>query len=182
MSRRTRGCYAGRVNGENAGAGDARSAVDRGASFDQEAEEFFHRKIPITRAMGVRVVECGGGRFAIAAPVALNHNHHNTAFGGSINAVATLAGYGLLWLQLRDQPDVQLVISSSSIRFLRPVRETICATCTTPAAAELQAFHAKLRTRGKAALTLHVRVEEHREIAAEFTGTFVAVRADSSGA
>ncbi|MBA2743692.1 MAG: YiiD C-terminal domain-containing protein, partial [Chthoniobacterales bacterium] len=37
------------------------------------AEEFLHAEIPLTRAMGVRVVSHASG-FAIEAPVALNHN------------------------------------------------------------------------------------------------------------
>ena len=65
-------------------------------------ENFFHDKIPLTRAMGIRVVADDRHRFAIEAPVGLNHNHLQTAFGGSINAVATLAGYGFLWLEVRE--------------------------------------------------------------------------------
>jgi len=150
------------------------------AQLAQDAKDFFHAKIPITRAMGVRVVPQAGGGFAVEAPVTLNHNHMHTAFGGSINAVATLAGYGLLWLELRAQPNVQLVISESAIRFLRPVKETIRATCAAPSGAALQLFREKLRTRGKAEVQLHVQVEENGRLAAQFTGTFVAV-ASSGG-
>jgi thioesterase domain-containing protein len=58
------------------------------------AEKFLHEQIPITRAMGLRVVANDGNGFVVEAPVALNSNHLRTAFGGSINAVATLAAYG----------------------------------------------------------------------------------------
>ena len=68
-----------------------------------EAEQYFHQQIPITRAMGVRVVAHDESQFVVEAPVTLNFNHLGTAFGGSINAVATLAAYGLLWLELREQ-------------------------------------------------------------------------------
>ncbi|MEY2577213.1 MAG: hypothetical protein QOI49_37, partial [Verrucomicrobiota bacterium] len=44
--------------------------------------------------MGVRVVANDESGFVIEAPVAFNSNHLRTAFGGSINAVATLAAYG----------------------------------------------------------------------------------------
>src|SRR4051812_40651112 len=95
------------------------------------AEEFFHAKIPLTRAMGLRVVPDAVHGFAIEASVALNYNHLHTAFGGSINAVATLAGYGLLWLELRDT-NAHVVVAESSIRFLRPVRQVIRAICVRP--------------------------------------------------
>lgn len=145
------------------------------AEILRDAEEFFHQKIPLTRAMGVRLVADSGDSFAIEAPVALNYNHLHTAFGGSINAVATLAAYGWLWLELGD-PEVELVVAQSSIRFLAPVRETIRAICKPPAPEFLAAFHLKLRKKGRAKIPLHVLVEEGGIIAANFDGMFVAVR------
>ena len=141
----------------------------------REAEEFFHANIPLTRAMGVRVISDDECEFVVSAPVALNYNHLHTAFGGSINAVATLAGYGLLWMQLRGEA-AQVVIAQSSIRFLQPVRTSIRAVCAKPEPQVLEAFAATLRANGNARIALHVRVEEDDQIAAEFEATFVAVR------
>ena len=137
------------------------------------AEKFFHEQIPITRAMGVRVVANDENGFAIEAPVALNSNHLRTAFGGSINAVATLAAYGFLWLELNDA-SVHVVVAESSIRFLRPVRETIRATCLRPNPEELTAFHNQFAAKRKARIALRVNVIEAGETAAEFEGSFVA--------
>src|SRR5438270_6038438 len=108
----------------------------------REAEKFLHEQIPITRAMGLRVVAHDEKGFAVEAPVALNSNHLRTAFGGSINAVATLAAYGLLWLELND-PAVHVVVAESSIHFLRPVREIIRAICLRPAPDELNTFRSQ---------------------------------------
>src|SRR3954451_20440061 len=115
------------------------------------AESFLHQKIPLTRAMGVRVVPDETVGFAIEAPVALNFNHLHTAFGGSINAVATLAGYSFLWLAVRD-PEVEVVVAESSIRFLSPIRERIRAICTQPLPESLVAFKSTLAVKGKARL------------------------------
>jgi thioesterase domain-containing protein len=138
-----------------------------------ETEKYFHEQIPITRAMGVRVVAHDESGFVIEAPVALNSNHLRTAFGGSINAIATLAAYGLLWLELREQ-DAHVVVAESSIRFLRPVRETIRAICLRPDPEELAAFRTTFVGKGKARLGLRVRVVEEGQTAAEFDGMFVA--------
>ena len=123
--------------------------------------------------MGVRVVSNDDNGVAIEAPVALNSNHLRTAFGGSINAVATLAAYGLLWLDLHD-PGVHVVVAESSIRFLRPVRTMIRAVCQRPDPDEWQAFQTKFKSAGKARINLRVKVVEAGETAAEFEGTFVA--------
>ena len=138
-----------------------------------EAEKFLHEQIPITRAMGLRVVANGEPGFTVEAPVALNSNHLRTAFGGSINAVATLAAYGFLWLELNDAA-AHVVVAESSIRFLRPVRETIRATCLWPSGGMLGAFRRQLAEKGKARITLRVNVTEAGETAAEFHGIFLA--------
>lgn len=138
-----------------------------------ETEKYFHEQIPITRAMGVRVVAHDESGFVIEAPVALNSNHLRTAFGGSINAVATLAAYGLLWLELREE-DAHVVVAESSVRFLRPVRETIRAICLRPDPEEWAAFRATFSDKGKARIALRVRVAEAGQTAAEFEGIFVA--------
>ena len=143
------------------------------------AEEFLHARIPLTRAMGLRVVAKDDARFAVEAPVALNSNHLETAFGGSINAVATLAGYSWLWLELRDE-NAEVVIRDSSIRFLRPIHETISASCAPPDAAELTTFKTNLRARGKAQIALRVQVQENGASAAELRATFVALKTRAS--
>lgn len=147
----------------------------KSSDYLSEAEEFFHSQIPLTRAMGLRVTETSAGGFAVEAPVSLNSNHLGTAFGGSINAVAILAAYGFLWIKLRAHA-VDVVIRESSIRFLRPVKQTIHATCACPDPKIWQSFETNLHAEGKARIDLHVLVEEAGQTVAELEGTFVAAR------
>jgi thioesterase domain-containing protein len=116
----------------------------------------------------------------VEAPVALNSNHLQTAFGGSIAAVATLAGYGFLWLELAGESDAHVVVRESRIRYLQPVRETIRAVCVPPGAEEMERFRAALHSGGKARIELHVRVEENGSTAAHLDGSFTAIRAAPS--
>jgi thioesterase domain-containing protein len=143
-----------------------------------EMEMFLHEKIPMTRAMGVRVESYENGKFVIAAPIENNHNHLHTAFGGSLSAMATLAGYGFLWLALND-PEVHVVIKDSAIRFRRPVRGEIRAICSPPEPHEMERFKSDFARKGKARITLHAQIMENGEAAVEFHGTFVAVRHDA---
>lgn len=141
----------------------------------REAEEFFYRKIPITRAMGVRVAAYDGNQLQLVAPLALNHNHLGTAFGGSLSAIATLAGYGLLWLELRDR-ECHVVIRKSALSFRRPVRSEIVAICRRPGQEALLAFKTALAEHNKARISLDVTIEEEGLVAVEFSGIFVALR------
>ena len=100
------------------------------------AEQFFRERISLTGAMGLRVLSTTGG-FVVEAPVAPNSNHLGTAFGGSIHAIALLAGYGLLWTELQDL-GADIVVRESSIRFLHPIRIVIHAECARPPAEEMR--------------------------------------------
>ena len=139
----------------------------------QEAEDYLHREIPITRAMGVRVTTADGKQFVVEAPVASNSNHLRTGFGGSINAVATLAGYGLVWSALKGK-GAHVVVAKSSIQFRRPIRQTIRAVCLRPGLETWSAFQNRLVSKGQASISLPVSVIEQDEVAAEFKGIFVA--------
>src|SRR3954468_17133600 len=113
----------------------------------QQIQELFYSKIPITRMMGVKVESYDGARLILSAPLAANINHLGTAFGGSLNALAVLSGYGLLWLELRDT-ECHIVIRESSISYDRPVRGELRATCVRPQAEALAEFKRTFHERG----------------------------------
>ena len=141
----------------------------------RETEDFLHRQIPITAAMGVRVESWDAGeQLTLTAPLGLNHNHLGTAFGGSLAAIATLAGYAFLWLELGDRA-AHVVIAESSLAYRRPVKEEIRAICRRPEGGSLAAFKATFAQAGKARLRLDLIIENaDGAVAVEFGGTFVA--------
>ena len=144
-------------------------------SFLRETERFFHDQIPITRAMGVVVESFGSGQLVLTAPLDLNHNHLGTAFGGSLGAIATLAGYGLLWLLLDDRR-AHIVIKSSSIHYRQPVTGVIRAVCQQPGDEDVEHFLERFRRKGKASIRLRATIEEAGRTCVDFEGLFVAGR------
>lgn len=138
-------------------------------------ERFFHEQIPLTKAMGVRVEEHDDRQLVLTAPLQANHNHLGTAFGGSLAALATLAGYGLLWLELGNR-DAHIVIRRSELDYRHPVTGPLRAICRKPPEAELAAFRTTFAKAGKARVQLEVTVEEHGRVCMTFEGTFVAIR------
>ena len=139
-----------------------------------ETEQFLHKQIPLSRAMGMRVESFVNGQLVLTAPLALNHNHLGTAFGGSLSAMALLAGYCLLWLRLEDR-NAHIVVRSSSIRYLRPVRENLRAVCQFPDASVFADFKSQLLKNGKARISLRVWIEAEDRVCVEFKGEFVAL-------
>jgi thioesterase domain-containing protein len=147
----------------------------RSAPELRETEEFFYEQIPITRAMGVRVSAYDGEQLTLVAPIGANHNHLGTAFGGGLSAIATLARYGFLWLELRDQP-FRVVIRRSVLSFRLPVRRDLVAVCRRPSSDAMREFRAVLEQGGKARIALDVTIEEDSRAAVDFEGLFVVMR------
>jgi thioesterase domain-containing protein len=141
----------------------------------QRIEELLHSKVPITRAMGVKVEHYDGERLVLVAPLDRNVNHLGTAFGGSLNALAVLSGYGLLWLELRDA-ESHIVIRESSISYERPVRGQLRAVCLRPEEEALTQFKETFHQKGKARISLSATIEDEGRAAVRFRGTFVALR------
>jgi thioesterase domain-containing protein len=144
-------------------------------SLAVQIQELLHSKIPITRALGVRVEDYDGERLILSAPLDVNVNHLGTAFGGSLNALAVLCGYGLLWLELKDA-ECHIVIRESSISYERPVRGELRAICVRPEPEALAQFKQAFHQKGKARITLSVTIEDEGATAVRFRGTFVALR------
>ena len=140
-----------------------------------ETENFLHAQIPLTRAMGIRLESYDATGLVLTAPLAPNHNHLGTAFGGSLATLATLAGYTLLWLELGDCGS-HIVIQESHIRYKSPVRTDLRAHLLRLPAPALEMFRQSYQKNGKARLTLELTIQSESKICMEFTGTYVALK------
>jgi thioesterase domain-containing protein len=131
-------------------------------------------EMPVTRHMGIRVVRQQGGGVLLRAPLAANVNHKGTAFAGSLNATATLAGWCTVWLLLREHNiDGHCVIQDSSVRYARPVCSDFEARVEAPAEDVLTRFFHSIRRRGRGRIELSVTVADRRGVAVHFRGRYV---------
>ena len=91
-----------------------------------ELQEIMHEQIPMSRFMGVEVCEYDGDVLTLTAPLDKNINHQKSAFGGSVFALAALAGWGILQLKLHELGlDCNTVVGDAKVKFLRPIREEL---------------------------------------------------------
>ncbi len=80
-----------------------------------EITAYLHAHIPVTRSLGAAAVRWDGAALALRAPLAPNLNHRGTAFGGSMSALAILAGWGVVHLALRARGlETRLVVQRSA--------------------------------------------------------------------
>ena len=135
----------------------------------------FTQKSPSPAPWAYTWKSCSSESLILTAPLAPNHNHLGTAFGGSLVTIATLAGYCALWTALGDRK-IHIVVRRSSIEYLRPVTKEIRATCQIPAEEDLTRLRKTLVAHGKARLPLEVIISENSKECVQFTGEFVALQ------
>jgi thioesterase domain-containing protein len=131
--------------------------------------------IPLTRALGVEVVEVSEQRVRLAAPLAPNRNHRQTAFGGSVASLALLSGWGWLHARLAAvAPATGLVIQRQETDYLLPIDDAFEAVCSAPSEVAWQRFAQALAERGRGRLELACEIRCRGQLAATFRGLYVA--------
>lgn len=134
------------------------------------------QSMPITGALGLRVTGREGTGVVLTAPLAPNINHKGTAFAGSLNAAATLAGWGTIWLLLREHGvHSHVVIQDSAVHYVRPVRGDFTARCKGPSATAIERLVNAVKKKGRGRLELDVMISDEGGDAVKFHGRYVAL-------
>lgn len=112
----------------------------------QQLQDSLYERIPLSRAMGVTVLQADPERVVLRAPLAPNVNHSGTVFGGSASSVAVLAAWALVEVRLQSvaQPG-RIVIRRSAMDFEQPIVADFTACAESPAAADWERLLSTLR-------------------------------------
>lgn len=139
------------------------------------------QQIPLAAAMQLQHLRFDGRCLSLEAPLAPNVNDKGTGFGGSQASIATLAGWALTTLYLREQGlDCDVVIADSHLRYLAPVTADFTARVELPAGdAGPQLVHF-LKQRGRGRLQLQVEIRCGDQTCLTLDGRYVAMRRDRS--
>jgi thioesterase domain-containing protein len=142
-----------------------------------ELQSILEREIPMCAQMGIKVHNGGTDGLVMRLPLAPNRNHQQTAFAGSLNALCTIAGWGSVYLLLRELGrDGNIVIRRSTIRYQEPVSSSeIYARCQPVSPEARQYFLEMLGDKGQAKLDLTVEVAGSDGPAVSFSGSYVVL-------
>lgn len=139
----------------------------------QQLTDTWRQTIPLSQFMQLSISECNGYQLCCTAPIAPNINLHQTMFAGSIYTLATLTGWGLLYLQLQalglsgDQ-----VLADARIRYRKPITRAPQAICRM---SDVRGDLTVLRFGQNARQQLQVEIRCNGELCAEFTADYVVL-------
>lgn len=142
--------------------------------MEKELEGYLHKNIPLSLAMGVGVKVASSQKVVLTAPFANNINHKKTVFGGSLHAVATLACWGLLYVNLKGV-GAQLVITHSQVDYQAPVSQDFEAECKMPSKEIWEKFTRTLSSKGKARIELEAIIVHQNKQCVYYRGVFAAL-------
>lgn len=143
---------------------------------EKKLNQFLSEKIPVTKALGVEVIRAKPSEIRIRAPLKLNHNHMDTAFGGSLSTLMILACYSWLYTLLeQNEANFHIVIKDAVTKYMAPVKEDIVAVCHRPENQEIDQFLQAYQRKGIARIRLSSYIEINgSEQACTLDGVFVA--------
>lgn len=144
-------------------------------------QAYLYAHIPLVHHLQVQVDACDTTGLTLSAPLAANVNHESTAFGGSLDSLATLSCWGMVWLLLEPDVTAHIVVAESHMRFLQPVSAALRAHCPMPGENARRVFFATLERRHKARIGLQSRIVQNNSVCAEFDGRFAAFRGEHHG-
>jgi len=131
--------------------------------------------IPLARAMELSVTRYDGARLEITAPLTPNINDKGCAFGGSLASLMTLAGWGLVELNLRERGFVcDIYVGDSIVRYREPLWGELRATARYAREDAFHSFLEALVKRGKARIDVICAVAGGKGDAATLDAAFVA--------
>lgn len=140
-------------------------------------ENFLHNHIPLSLAMGVRVMSSSPQEVILAAPIKPNINHMHTAFGGSLHALATIACWSLVHNHLvKLDYHCDLVITDSHIKYIAPVTEDFVAISKLDDEKKWRFFEKTLERKGKGRIKLQASIHQNSIPAVEYSGDFAALK------
>ncbi|WP_027713592.1 fatty acid biosynthesis protein FabY [Dickeya chrysanthemi] len=143
-----------------------------------QLQQAWYNHIPLSEKMGVRISQYTGQKFITTMPETGNQNPHHTLFAGSMFSLATLTGWGLIWLLLRErQLGGTIILADAHIRYSTPV------TGRPSAVADLGSLSGDLDrlARGrKARVQLQVELFGNDKKGAVFEGIYIVLPPDQN--
>lgn len=91
-------------------------------------QAIWHKTIPLSKAMNLQISYYDATKLVTRCDADFNQNLHHTMFAGSIYTLATLTGWGWVYLALKEQQQTQanidgdIVLADANIRYHSPIK------------------------------------------------------------
>jgi thioesterase domain-containing protein len=138
-------------------------------------QSVWHQTIPLSKAMNIEISYYDGEQLITHCDGDFNKNLHNTMFAGSIYTLATLSGWGWVYLQLQQlQLKGDIVLAEANIKYHAPITGIGYAIVSVDS---VEGDFNRLKQGRNARINLTAHLYSGDNIAATFTGSYAALAA-----
>lgn len=146
-------------------------------SAEQDFLDWLHQAIPLSQAMQVRDLSFDGKSVSLSAPLSPNINDKGTGFAAATSGLATLTGWTLLTLWLKERNiEADVMIAKSELSYLAPVRADFRAEANFSDENQVADFLKKIERVGRARIPIRVYIGQSTAPELILQGDYVAVR------
>jgi len=136
-------------------------------------QSVWHQTIPLSKAMNIQISYYDGEQLNSHCDGSFNKNLHNTMFAGSIYTLATLTGWGWVYLQLKQlQLEGDIVLAKANIEYHAPIKgigyAIVCAD-------SVKGDFNRLNEGRNARINITAHLYNGDNIAATFTGSYAVL-------
>jgi len=157
---------------------EQQGAVKLHPNWCEELQKTWHETIPITEHMGIKLYQFTGSTLEVRASLNKNINLHGTMFAGSIFSLATLTGWGMIFLQLKQKGLAgEIVLGDADIHYHKPVTSEPRAVCNIET---VSGDFDNVKRGKKNKLNVVVKIQDNDRAVAEFKGVYWVLPANKS--
>ncbi|MFT5313579.1 MAG: thioesterase domain-containing protein [Paraglaciecola sp.] len=136
----------------------------------EQLQSTWHETIPISEQMGIKLHQYTGKTLESRASLNKNINLHGSMFAGSIFSLATLTGWGMIYLQLKEKKlKGEIVLGDGNIRYYKPITIQPRALC------HIESLSGKfdlIKKNKKCHIKLQVVIMDGDNVVGEFSGVY----------
>jgi thioesterase domain-containing protein len=135
-----------------------------------ELQNMWHDQIPITEHMGIKLHKYTEQTIETRASLIKNINPHGTMFAGSVYSLATLTGWGMLFLLLKQKGfSGEIVLGDASIKYNKPITMEPRGICNIES---VNIKHNFLERGKRCPASLRVDIYDAQQAVAKFSGQY----------
>jgi len=140
-------------------------------------QNVWHQTIPLSKAMNINICYYDGEQLITHCDADFNKNLHNTMFAGSIYTLATLSGWGWVYLKLQEsQLKGDIVLAKANIEYHAPITGVGYAIVRIDS---VEGDFERLSQGRNARINLTAHLYSGDKIAATFTGCYAVLAVKS---
>lgn len=142
--------------------------------LEQNFENTLFKLIPQTKNLGIKITRIEDHQITVHGDYALNKNHLDIVFGGSIAAISITTAWSLVQSKI-EQAGLKgnLVIKRQEIDYLLPVKTDFECVASFQSSDDWESFKKTYEEKGRARIIVTAQVISESKVTSKFQGVFV---------